>query len=254
MSANRQSIAAAWHGEEPYSADERLRLQRACNFFADHANRLALGRRYRLLDIGCGVGPLRDYLPADRFEIVGLEISAQAVELARRRYDDCHAADVEGDWPFPPNRFDGAHAGAVLEHVKDWHAPLNGVNRVLADGGLLVVSVPNLSYWKEIRRLIRGRQPHWLKSMNHVHGYTRDFLCQLIELHGFAVRRVEADRVHLPLLPDWGWVKRRLARFGSVLVVAAELIRRTRVEHDSLAGQFPNHKPLPLRSIEVPLS
>jgi cyclopropane fatty-acyl-phospholipid synthase-like methyltransferase len=251
MNLDRKSNAAAWHGDKPYSSDERLRLSRACDFFREHAERLGLSRRYRLLDIGCGVGPLREHLPAEKFEIVGMEINAQAAALARRQYNDCRVADVAGDWPFPPKSFDGVHAGAILEHVQDWHGPLNNTNCVLTERGRLVVSVPNLSYWKEIRRLIRGRQPHWLKSMTHVHGYTLGFLRQLIELHGFAVRHVEADRVRLPLLPDWSWVKRRLARFGSVLVVSAELTRRVRVEDDSRAGLFPNHKPLPLRSIEV---
>ncbi len=242
---------AAWHGEEPYSADERLRLRRACDFIRDHAERLGLSRRYRLLDVGCGVGPLREHLTAKRFEIVGLEINAQAAALARRQYDDCLVADIEGDWPLPPGSFDGVHAGAVLEHVPDWHAPLNHANRILAEGGFLVVSVPNLSYWKEIRRLIRGRQPHWLKAMAHLHGYTLGFLRQLIQLHGFTVRCVEADRVKLPLLPDWPWVKRRLARFGSVLVLSAQLLRRVRVEDVCQTSQFPHHKLLPLRSIEV---
>ena len=82
--------------------------------------------------------------------------------------------------------------------------------------------------------------------------YTPKFLAQLVSLHGFEVASVEADRVNLPLLPRRSrWFERRFAGIGSVLILAAHLRRRVRVEDDSRSDEFPDHKPLALRSIEV---
>ena len=85
---------------------------------------------------------------------------AERVEaaIAARNYDKCEVADIEEPWPVEPASFDGLHAGAILEHVVNWHAPLNSANRALRDDGLIVVSVPNLRYWKEVRKLIVGKQ------------------------------------------------------------------------------------------------
>jgi len=244
--------APAWHGEQAYDEAETIRLRRACEFVREHREGLRLDRRYDLLDVGCGIGPLRRWLDAEWFRIAGLEISEAAAEVARTHYDACEVCDVESPWPVASGSFDGVHAGAVLEHVLDWHAPLNHANRALHDGGLLVVSVPNLRYWKEIRRLLGGRQPHWLKDMKHVHGYTPAFLRELIGIHGFEVRRVEADRVNLPLVPKGSrWACRRWASWGSVLILAARLVRRVRVEDHARTAEFPNHRKVACRAIEI---
>lgn len=248
----KQAInATAWHGDKPYDAKETIRLRRACELLRELLPATP-GRRRDVLDVGCGIGPLRPFLPAEEFRIVGLEISAQAAELARQNYDACEVCDAEQPWPIEPASVDGVHAGAVMEHVLDWHAPLNHANRVLRDDGLIVIAVPNLRYWKEIRRLIRGRQPHWLRCMKHVHAYTPTFLKELVGIHGFAPVAVEADRVNLPLLPRKSrWVRRRFAGWGSVLILAARLVRRVRVEDRDRAADFPNHKPVACRSIEI---
>ena len=245
------SNAPAWHEDGAYERAENIRLERACGFLRKHRDELRLQRRYDVLDIGCGVGPLRRWLSSQEFRIVGLEISEAAAGIARRSYDACELCDIERPWPVEPRGFDGVHAGAVMEHVLDWHAPLNQANAALRDGGLLVVSVPNLRYWKEIRRLFRGRQPHWLRDMRHLHGYTPRFLRELVRLHGFAVTGVEADRVNLPLLPNARWVTRAFAGLGSVLILSARLVCRVRVEDNSRAGQFPRHRAVGLRSIEI---
>lgn len=248
----KQAInAAAWHGDEPYDEKETVRLRRACQLLGQHTQ-AATGRRRDVLDVGCGIGPLRPFLPAEQYRIVGLEISAEAAELARRNYDACEVCDADNAWPVEPASFDGVHAGAVMEHVLDWHAPLNGANRALRNGGLIVITVPNLRYWKEVRRLIRGRQPHWLGCMKHVHGYTPELLKELVSIHGFEPIALEADRVNLPI-PGGNsrWACRRFAGWGSVLILAARLVRRVRVEDRDRAAEFPNHKPVACRAIEI---
>ena len=243
----------AWHGDKPYDDKELVRLELACHSVREHAAELGLDRPYELLDLGCGVGPLRPWLGPEEFRITGLELSAEAAEAARANYDACEVCDVESPWPIGPASLDGVHAGAILEHVIDWNAPLNHANRCLRDAGLLVAAVPNLRHWKEIRKLIVGKQPHWIRSMAHLHAYTPRFLRELVTMHGFEVTRMEADMVKLPLLSDrWRWVRRVFAGIGSVLILTARLGRRVRVEDAAKAWQFPDHKRLGKRFIEVP--
>ena len=251
-SFKQEHYAEAWHGEQDYSPQECMRLQRACELFAADADRRGV-EPYKLLDVGCGVGPLHRWLEAGRVEITGLEISERAAEQARQNYHDCLVMDVETDWPVPPGSFHGVHMGAIMEHVLDWHAPLNQANTALAEGGLLVICVPNLRYWREIRRLIAGRQPHWLRDMGHVPGYPPKFLKQLVTIHGFEVQALRADRLRLPFTGKLSRLgTRRLAGFGAVLVLAARRVRPARVVDATAAPHYPDHKPVACRAIEVP--
>ncbi|MGW0071574.1 methyltransferase domain-containing protein [Streptosporangium sandarakinum] len=98
----------------------------------------------RILDAGCGSGPLAAAL-RDRGAIVtGFDSSAKMLELARRRLGDdadLHLADLRDPLPFPDAAFDDVVASLVLHYLEDWTAPLAELRRVLTPGGRLIVSV-----------------------------------------------------------------------------------------------------------------
>jgi len=98
----------------------------------------------RILDVGCGSGPLSEAL-RDRGAIVtGLDASAKMVELARRRLGDgadLQVADLGGPLPFPGSAFDDVIACLVLHYLEDWTGPLAELRRVLKPGGRLIVAV-----------------------------------------------------------------------------------------------------------------
>ncbi|MBB4942491.1 ubiquinone/menaquinone biosynthesis C-methylase UbiE [Streptosporangium album] len=98
----------------------------------------------RILDAGCGSGPLSAAL-RDRGAIVtGFDSSAKMLELARQRLGDgaaLHLADLGGPLPFPDAAFDDVVASLVLHYLEDWTAPLAELRRVLTPGGRLIVSV-----------------------------------------------------------------------------------------------------------------
>ncbi|GAA1208782.1 class I SAM-dependent methyltransferase [Pseudonocardia alaniniphila] len=99
----------------------------------------------RILDVGCGAGPLLAAL-RDRGAIVtGIEPSAKMLDLARQRLGDSaalHQGGLRGDpLPFPDASFDDAIACLVLHYLADWKAPLADLRRVLVPGGRLIVAV-----------------------------------------------------------------------------------------------------------------
>ncbi len=100
----------------------------------------------RILDVGCGAGPLFEAL-RDRGAIVtGVEPSIKMLELARKRLGETaalHQGGLGGDdpLPFPDGAFDDVVACLVLHYLEDWKEPLAELRRVLTPGGRLIVVV-----------------------------------------------------------------------------------------------------------------
>ena len=98
----------------------------------------------RILDVGCGAGPLLAALHDRGAIVTGVEPSAKILELARQRLGDgatLQQADLKDPLPFPDAAFDDAIACLVLHYLEDWTAPLTELRRVLAPGGRLIVAV-----------------------------------------------------------------------------------------------------------------
>jgi ubiquinone/menaquinone biosynthesis C-methylase UbiE len=98
----------------------------------------------RILDAGCGSGPIAAALRDRGATVTGFDSSAGMLELARRRLGpdaDLHLADLGSPLPFPDNAFDDVIASSVLHHLEDWTGPLAELRRVLKPGGRLIAAV-----------------------------------------------------------------------------------------------------------------
>jgi SAM-dependent methyltransferase len=98
----------------------------------------------RILDAGCGAGPLLAALRDRGALVTGFDKSAEMLELARRRLGDdadLRVADLGSALPFPDNTFDDVAASLVLHYLEDWGPALAELRRVLKPGGRLIVSV-----------------------------------------------------------------------------------------------------------------
>jgi len=129
---------------EAYAADNESSL---VNAYYERPAMLALagdvaGRR--ILDAGCGAGPLFAAL-RDRGAIVtGFDASAGMIEQARRRLGadaDLQVAELGHPLPFPDGAFDDVIASLVLHYLEDWGPALAELRRVLKPGGRLIASV-----------------------------------------------------------------------------------------------------------------
>ena len=103
---------------------------------------------HRVLDAGCGSGPLTAALRDRGAIMTGFDLSRAMLELARQRLGadtDLHVADLGEPLPFDDDAFDDVAASLCLHYLEDWAAPLAELRRVLRPGGRLILSVPHPS-------------------------------------------------------------------------------------------------------------
>ncbi|MFH1068601.1 MAG: class I SAM-dependent methyltransferase [Candidatus Glassbacteria bacterium] len=120
----------------------------------------AIGRmpaEARVLEVGCGEGYGTSLIGRKVREVTGLDIDPAAVDHAGRRYgsDRCRFVRYDGvRIPFADGAFDVAVSFQVIEHVPDDRAFVAEAHRVLAPGGIYMITTPNRTL-----RLEPGQKP-----------------------------------------------------------------------------------------------
>lgn len=102
---------------------------------------LAPGRGERILDLGCGTGALTAEISASGAEVVGIDVSSEMVEQARRnhphlRFEVADARSFRFDEPF-----DAVFSNATLHWVRDQEPAVRSVHRALKPGGRFVAEL-----------------------------------------------------------------------------------------------------------------
>jgi SAM-dependent methyltransferase len=109
----------------------------------------------RVLECGCGAGAQTVLLAASSpdAQIVSIDVSAGAVELARRRMREAAGRNVAFgvadifNLPFAFESFDHVFVCFVLEHLRDPLRALCGLRRVLRPGGSIAVIEGDHGSW-----------------------------------------------------------------------------------------------------------
>jgi SAM-dependent methyltransferase len=131
-------------------------------------------RGRRVLDAGCGSGPLFEALRDRGALVAGVDKSAGMLELARRRLGpeaNLQVADLACPLPFSDGAFDDAVASLVLHYLEDWGPTLAEFRRVLAPGGRLIVSVDH-PFAVHLRRQLRGQEANYFETYNWTFEWT----------------------------------------------------------------------------------
>ena len=155
------------------------------------------GKINRFLDIGCGEG----YVLADArekgWEVVGLDIYDNRLEIAKAD----NISFVTGNIfqaAFPDNHFDCVYMDSVLEHLIDPVSHLREINRILRGGGVLYIGIPNEdSLFNDARRVIftllgKAKISVRIKPFKtpfHVVGFTRRSIRKILNENNFDIAR-----------------------------------------------------------------
>jgi 2-polyprenyl-3-methyl-5-hydroxy-6-metoxy-1,4-benzoquinol methylase len=117
-----------------------------------------IGTGKKVLDLGCRDGMLTAFY-AKGNEVLGVDIDAKALELARSRLRiETLWLDLNAEWPFPPASFDAIIACEILEHLFFADAFLEKVASTLKPGGQFIGSVPNAFRMRNRMKFLFGRE------------------------------------------------------------------------------------------------
>lgn len=137
-----------------------------------------------LLDVGCGYGFFLLEAKRNGWQVFGTELSHIAVNYAREKQNlpDVYFSDLS-DIKFSVDKFDAINLTNVLEHVPSPTIILENCASKMANGGVLLIRVPNMDFhnlkekFKSIINFFglgRGGEMAYLSTVPPLHliGYT----------------------------------------------------------------------------------
>jgi 2-polyprenyl-3-methyl-5-hydroxy-6-metoxy-1,4-benzoquinol methylase len=148
-----------------------------------------------VLDVGCGKGTLGRWLKENGVRTVwGIELSAAAGAEARRWLDGVVVGSVEQvELPWPAASVDCIVCADVLEHTVDpWRVVAN-LKRLLAPGGRIVASIPNVAFHRNLRKMLRGQWRYTdegLLDRTHLRFFTFQTIEELFTGNGMVIEAV----------------------------------------------------------------
>ncbi|MBI1804056.1 MAG: class I SAM-dependent methyltransferase [Ignavibacteriae bacterium] len=180
----------SWRGDR---IDENIEL---CRFqLIEPHFRKYLPKNGKILEAGCGLGRWVFYLRKLGYDIIGIDLAADAVRIAKE-YDP--TAPIFSDnilqTTFPEKTFDAVISLGVVEHFEEGpQKAFQEAVRVLKDNGLFLVTVPiqNTSRLlianrlKELKRWLRKRKG--AQYIFEEYRYTRQEFDSLLRRAGFDI-------------------------------------------------------------------
>lgn len=187
-----------WGYDERFFLDVEHRYTKMHRLLRERLGDLA-GKR--ILDLGLSRGLfLERFRRYPDVQLGGIEIDPEEAERAQSRGLDAdrHFVNVfDGSrmvarLPYDDGSADVVLAGEIIEHIVDTESFLREIHRVLAPGGAVVLSTPNILWWKHRVALLAGRYPDALDyrtrygdDFGHVRIFTPGLMRELLEEVGF---------------------------------------------------------------------
>ena len=100
------------------------------------------------IDVGCGDGATIVKWGREGLNLTGVDVSATAVELAQNAGLNALLVSDAADLPFESDTFDVGICLEVLEHLLAPADAAREILRVLRPGGVFLLTVPNVAYWR----------------------------------------------------------------------------------------------------------
>src|ERR1700694_536642 len=145
-----------------------------------------------VLDLGTATGALGAHLRDVKGCIVdGVELDAGAAAVARPSYRSLLELNLESAQlgeHFGRGAYSAIVCADVLEHLREPGRVLDQLHALLAPGGRVLISIPNVGYAGIIAGLLRGEFQYsetGLLDSTHVRFFTRSSLLALLDEHGF---------------------------------------------------------------------
>jgi len=132
-------------------------------------------------------------------ELVGLDLDADCIEILRSDFgisDILHGNAEQLGSIFPDRKFDVVIAGDILEHVSNFGLVLEGVRKVLAPGGRLLITTPNALAIKRVLGALILRQER--NNPDHLYFFSPMNLWQASARFGYRISEMASFMYSAP--------------------------------------------------------
>jgi len=164
--------------------------------------------KVKILELGCGFGDLLALLTKhNQFELFGVDISADAIKVAKKRaagasFAIANALDIPKT--FPRASFDFVVAIHLIEHIKYPEKLIAEIKALLTPEGKLLVVTPNRD--SQLAKL-KGSRWEGLKDKTHISLMGKEKLKMLLESQRLKIVKEFTDGPwdppYLSHLPKW---------------------------------------------------
>lgn len=173
-----------------------------------------VGANRRVLELGCSTGFVSRLLKRAGCYVMGLEIDPLAAKIAATICDQVMLVDLANpDWPdYVDDRFEVILMGDVLEHLVAPQSLLKNLKHLLAPGGYIVVSLPNIVHWTVRLKVLLGKfqyQSTGLLDVTHVRFFDLRSARELLNDSGYTLETFQpmiGGRLTTRLRPLWQWL------------------------------------------------
>ena len=148
-----------------------------------------------VLDVGCGSGVHGAELKRIHgHRVVGVDLSEASIRKASSRLAEAFVADVTKPELYPffgRRKFDVIVFSDILEHLYDPHDVLTRHYQLLAPGGQVLISLPNVAIWNIRLELLAGRfeyQDTGTLDRTHIRFFTRRTFQRFARQAGLEIR------------------------------------------------------------------
>lgn len=151
----------------------------------------------RTLDVGCASGIFSARLKEERnVETWGIEMVEEAANEAKENLDKVLLGSFEDVYSqLPKNYFDCVFFNDVLEHMMNPEDCLIKVKDILADGGHILASIPNVRHVSVLRELFFKKDWKYTDSgimdKTHVRFFTEKSMRRMVENCGYKIEKME---------------------------------------------------------------
>lgn len=155
-----------------------------------------------VLELGCSAGHMTRVLASRNCRIVGVEFDPEAAAIAAKFTDRMVVGDLETlslVEVAQGAQFDVLLAGDVLEHLRNPEAVLRNARAVLAPGGRLIGSVPNVAHGSVRLALLAGHwryRPTGILDATHLRFFTRWSTLQMLRRAGYDLISMQDLQAH----------------------------------------------------------
>lgn len=141
----------------------------------------------KVLDAGCGNGEFTAFIKNIGFDVVGIDIARAAIEKASNSCPEVsfYIGSLEEKLPFHEGEFNAIWSTEVLEHIFDIHSYLSEFNRVLNEGGVLILTTPFHGLVKNLAITLVWFERHFDPYLSHIRFFTKRSLTKCLIRAGF---------------------------------------------------------------------